>query len=256
MDWLSSIPIPSTLVPFIIGAVAVLLRLSIMIFLLPGIGEAGVPVRIRAGVVIALTAAMVPAIVPTQMVDLTTTDILVLFAFEGLIGFALGFSFRVLIYALTIAGTIIAFASSLSQIFGPGLVAEPNPSISMLLMMAGTALFVTLDLHTMSVGLLMQSYDLFPLGNVPDTGALAEWAMERTAGAFALAVSLALPFVLINFLYNIVLGLINQAMPQVMVTFIGVPANVLAGLFVLGLSIVIILQVWADAAEIAFRGFW
>ncbi len=239
-----------------VGAIAVITRLSMMFTLLPGIGELSIPVRVRMALVFAVSAAIVPLAVPVQMELLSTTDLLRIMIFEGLIGFALGFSFRVLVQALMMAGTIIAQAMSLSQIFGAGVVEEPNPSVAMLLIMAGAALFVTLDFHTYAVGLLMESYMLFPIGDVPASGALGEWAMQRVAGAVSLSVSLAAPFLIIGFLYNVVLGLMNQAMPQMMVTFIGVPANVMVGLLILGIAIIAIMLAWVDAVEIAFEGFW
>ena len=247
---------PGAIGALLTGAVAILLRLSAMIMFLPGIGEIGVPMRVRMTLVIALTAAISPVILPVQLDAVTEIDIFALLAFEALIGFSLGFIFRLLVMALSVTGTIISQSASLSQIFGPGFAQEPNPTIGTLLMVMGTALFVTLDLHTHSVGLLMESYMLFPLGDVPDTGALSQWATERTAAAFSLAVSLALPFILISFLYYLVLGLMNQAMPQMMVTFIGVPANVLAGIVILGLAISTIATVWLDAVQDGFGGFW
>lgn len=255
MEALASLDLPPGLPIVATAGIALIARLSAMMFFMPGIGEVGVSVRIRIAVVLALTAALFPIVVPGNLVRVATMDIVPLLLFESTIGFALGFTFRVLIYTLTIAGTIVAQSTSLSQLFSPTLVAEPNTSVSMLLIMAGSALFVTLDFHTASVGLLYRSYELFPMGELPASDALAKWGLERTTGAFTLAAALALPFLLINFLYNLVLGLINQAMPQMMVTFIGVPANVLAGLGILALAITTMLTVWLGAVQDAFGVF-
>lgn len=256
MELLASLPIPPNLTVLIVGAVAVLLRLSLLVMFLPGLGEFGIPVRIRMGLVLAMTFGVAPLLLPTQLLRAAQTDVLSLLIFESVIGFALGFGFRVFVYAAQIAGTIIAQSASLSQLFGPGLASEPNPSVSMLLLIAGAALFVTVDGHTRAIALIYQSYLVFPLGEVPDLGALAKWATEKSADGFALAVSLSLPFILLSFLYNVVLGLINQAMPQMMVTFIGVPANVLASLVLLAISVGAILIAWLQNVETAFQGFW
>lgn len=256
MEWFGTIEIPSELSLLATGSVALFARLAAMISMVPGIGELGVSMRIRLMIILVLTAAIFPLVVPLQLEQIQSSGLLMLMGFEVIIGFALGLGFRVLIYTLTIAGTIIAQNISLSQIFSPTLAAEPNTSVSMLLIMSGSALFVTLDWHTASIGLLYRSYEIFPLGEFPDTGALAKWATERTGAALSLATSLALPFLLLNFLYNLVLGLINQAMPQMMVTFIGVPANVLAGMVILCLAIATMLVVWADTIPEAMRGFW
>ncbi|MBB4659646.1 flagellar biosynthetic protein FliR [Parvularcula dongshanensis] len=240
---------------FVIAALAVFTRLSLMMFLLPGIGERAVPVRVRLITALALMGAILPVVLPASAAR-ADTPILVLIAGEALIGFGLGFSFRVMIHALTIAGVIIAQAINLSQILGAAVTEEATPAVSTLLTLVGAALFVTLDLHVQAVRLLADSYAVFPLGGVPATDGLGEWAMSRTADAFALSVSIALPFVLIGFLYNVVLGLINQAMPQMMVTFVGVPANVLAGLFLLSLCLGAMMTAWLGAMDEAPLGFW
>lgn len=248
--------LPEAAAVALIAALALLTRMSLLVFLLPGVGEAMVPVRIRMILVVVLTAAVFPLVAPAQFTTVAGTPLVPLLLFESIIGFALGFGFRVMIYALQMAGMIIAQTISLSQLFSANLVAEPNPTISILLTLAGTALFVTFDWHAEAVGLFAESYQVFPLGEVPESGYLAEWAVERSASAFGLAVSLSVPFLLIGFLYNVVLGLINQAMPQMMVTFIGVPANVLAGLALLAISIVALLTVFAERTAPALNGFW
>ncbi len=56
------------------------------------------------------------------------------------------------------------------------------------------------------------------------------------AQAFALGFSLAAPFVIAGFAYNLALGAINRAMPQLMVAFIGAPAITAGGLLILMLA--------------------
>lgn len=256
MGALAALPIPPDLNVLVFAAILVILRLSLMVFMLPAFGESSMNTRVRITVVLAISLALFPIILPDQMEAVRSHDIVMLAAFEALIGFALGFGFRVLIFALMIAGTIMAQAMSLSQLLGSGMASDPNPSVAMLLMALGATLFVTLDFHTQSLGLFYDSYQLFPLGEVPRLDMLGEWAMARCAGAFALGVSLSLPFVLINFVYNVILGLINQAMPQMMVTFVGVPANVLAGLILLTLAVTTLAVVWLKQFDAAFQGFW
>ncbi|MGV6819214.1 MAG: flagellar biosynthetic protein FliR [Parvularcula sp.] len=256
MEALASIPIPADVQVIVTTAGLIVLRLSMLIFLLPSIGDAAVNTRTRIAILMALSLALFPVVVPEQQARVADGDFIQLAAFEALVGVGLGFAFRFFVFALMIGGTVMAQAMSLSQIFGSGANSDPNPAVALLLLSAGAALFVTLDFHVRAVGLFVESYQLFPIGNVPDTGALAEWATGRAAVMFALGISLALPFVLINFIYNVVLGLINQAMPQMMVTFIGVPANVLAGLFILVMALSAILMAWVQQLDTAFKGFW
>ena len=64
---------------------------------------------------------------------------------------------------------------------------------------------------------------------------------------FALAFSLALPFVVGALLYNLVLGVINRAMPQLMVTFVGAPLLTGGSLVLLALATPLLLDTWQAA---------
>ena len=147
---------------------------------------------------------------------------------------------------LMMAGTKAAQATSLSQAFG-GAGIEPQPAIAQLLMMAGLCLVAMAGLPERLAQLLVLSYDLFPAGAWPSPGAVAQWGTGRVARSFALAFSLAAPFVIGAGLYNLALGAINRAMPQLMVAFVGAPALTLGGLVLLMLVAPLMMAVWLPA---------
>ena len=70
----------------------------------------------------------------------------------------------------------------------------------------------------------------------------------RTA-AFALGFSLAAPFMLAALLYNIALGAINRAMPQLMVAVVGAPASTAGTLFLFLLSAPLIISTWNNRLD-------
>ena len=230
----------------VVPAAAVFTRLSLFVFLMPGLGARVMPARVRLTLALALTALAVPVVGPVVGARVPDAALPLLLAGEALTGFYLGFSVRVLVFALSVAGTIIAQAMSLSQIFGAGISEDSSTTVSTLLTMAAMTLFLTAGLHVEAFGLLVASYDAFPPGLAGLTGGYAEAAMRACADGFSLGVSLALPFVLMNLAYNAVLGLASRAMPQLMVTFVGMPAITFGGLALLAASAGLILTVWMD----------
>ena len=78
---------------------------------------------------------------------------------------------------------------------------------------------------------------------------MSDWGLDQIRRAFALAFTLAAPFVLVSVLYNLALGAINKAMPQLMVAFVGAPVITAAGLLILCVSSPLILTVWLDALD-------
>ncbi len=73
--------------------------------------------------------------------------------------------------------------------------------------------------------------------------------MARVTDAFGLAVSLAAPFAVASFAYNLALGAINRAMPQLMVAFVGAPAITAGALLLLWIAAPDMLFHWADRLD-------
>lgn len=234
----------------VLPAAMVLTRLSLLVFLMPGLGARVVPSRVKLAGALALTALLTPS-VAGRVPDLALP---VLLAGEAMAGAHLGLSLRVSIFALSVTGTIVAQAMSLSQVFGAGISEDSSTTVSTLLTLAGMTLFVTAGLHVEAAGLLLDSYDAFPPGLAGLSGGYAEAATRACADGFAFGLSLALPFVLMNLAYNAVLGLASRAMPQLMVTFVGMPAVTFAGLALLTGSAGIIMTAWAGRMGDAFAG--
>ena len=164
-----------------------------------------------------------------------------------MIGLSLGIVLRLFVLALEIAGTMAAQASSLSQLFGSG--GAPMPTISHILLWGGLAFAVMAGLHVRFVEVLILSYDALPPGSLPDADLVRGWSLGHIGRAFSLAFSLAAPFAIAALIYNIALGVINRAMPQLMVAFVGAPALAAGALCLLVVAVPFGLMLWLAAFE-------
>jgi flagellar biosynthetic protein FliR len=227
-----------------IASFLIFLRVGAMMALVPAFGERIVPLRLRLGLTIALTAVSAPAVTPMldDSVDVSRLDP-VSFAAEVCAGLLLGIALRLFILALQTASVIAAQATSLSQLFG-GAAVDPLPALGHLFVISALALATMAGLHVRLVEFLILSYDLFPPGRLPLPSDLASWGIERTGEAFALAFVLSAPFVIASLVYNLALGAINKAMPQLMVAFVGAPAITFAAMALLLLGAPLILAEW------------
>ena len=224
---------------------AVFLRVSALVSLLPAFGESSVPARIKLGCAVAFTLVVAPAIHPPDVAP-SVLSMARLVGTEVLIGMTLGIGLRLFVLALQTAGSIAAQSTSLSQLLG-GAAVDPVPAMGYLLTLAGLALSVLLGLHIRAAQFLIHSYTLFPMGLAPSAPDLSQWGVLQISRSFGLAFALATPFVIASLIYNLALGVINRAMPQLMVAFVGAPAITFAGLFLLFAGAPLILSVWADA---------
>ena len=219
----------------------VFLRVGAMMALLPAFGEQSVPQRVRLVLTVAFTAITAPAIWD----QLPPRPEMAALLGEVAAGLLLGAGLRLLVMALQMAGTMIAQATSLAQIFGG--MGEPQPAVGHLLVAAGLALAVMAGLHIRVAEVLILSYSVFPPGSLPATADVARWGVAGVVHAFALAFTLAAPFTIAALFYNLALGFINRAMPMLMVSFVGAPALSAGGLVLLALTAPMLLSVWQEA---------
>jgi len=155
---------------YIVPALGVFARLGALFYLLPAIGETVVPVRIRLTIAMAVSTIVIPLLAPGfEIVTYSVSAAFALIIIESIYGLLLGFGFRLMVYALQILGNVVSQALSISQVLGEGIAtAEPNTTISTLLMMAGVTLLVTMGVHIEAIGILVKSFDMFPLGRAPN----------------------------------------------------------------------------------------
>lgn len=225
----------------------VFMRVGSALSLIPAFGERSVPQRVRLVIALAFSLVVLPSVSSeTLLVSPAILPLLV----EVVIGLLLGISLRLFILALQTAATIAAQATTLSQMFGDA-GPEPQPAIGNLMVMAALALAVASGLHVQLAEFFILSYQFFPLAQLPEPADVTPWGVAEVSKGFALAFSLAAPFTIAALLYNITLGVINRAMPALMVSFIGAPALTFGGLVLMALAVPLGLALWLEM----FQGF-
>lgn len=227
----------------------VFLRVGPVMSLFPGFGERSVPARIKLMAALMFTLVVAPAVAPLVSETVRQPPPFAwLVLSETAIGLMIGIGIRLFLLALQTAGSIAAQATSLAQILGSAGV-TPLPAIGHLLVVGGLALAMMLGLHVRVAEMVVLTYNLFPVAQLPDTGAMTSWGIRQVAASFALAFTLAAPFVIVSVLYNLTLGIINRAMPQLMVVFVGAPVITAGGLGLLFLMAPTMLTIWVQAIE-------
>lgn len=211
---------------------AVFLRIGSSMMLLPAFGERIIPVRVRLVLGLSFSIIIFPSVASVIAGSSKNLPIIAWLAVEISIGVFIGLALRLFVLALQTAGTVAAQALSLSQLFG-GTTGEPQPAVGELLTLGGLALAVHFGLHVKICEIFILSYDAFPPGSVADSNVLKDWGVSGVAKSFSLAFAISAPFIAFSLIYNIALGVINRAMPQLMVAFVGAPALTLGGMVLL-----------------------
>jgi flagellar biosynthetic protein FliR len=223
-------------------------RAGAMIMLLPVIGDAGVPPRVRLAFALAVSAALTsatgqyyPAQSPPPM------ELAVLIAREATAGVLVGAMARLIMSALETAGYLIAAQSGLAfaQTFDPGQGTQ-GAMVSTFLSLIGALLVFESGLHHLALGAISGSYILLPPGNALPAGDMAELALTMVSGAFALGLQLAAPFLVFGLIIYAALGVLSRLMPQLQVFFLAMPVNILSGFVILMLVIGVMMTKFLD----------
>lgn len=227
----------------------VFLRIGAAFAVLPGMGEQVIPARFRLLAALALTIAVLPS--AGGQIDAPPPGLsgfLHALGTETLSGLFLGLGLRLLLIALQTAGSIAAQSTSLSHLLGSAGT-DPLPAIGHILTVSALALLMATGFHVKLAAYFILSYDLLPAMMLPNPAHIAGSGRQAVAASFSLAFGLAAPFMVLSVLYNLTLGVINKAMPQLMVAFVGAPVITLGSIVLLMFTAPVMLVTWVELVE-------
>lgn len=250
-----------TLSQFLAGGVfafiLVFVRIGTALMIAPGVGDSFVPNNVRLLFAVAMSFAVFPVMQPYMPHPIPGTFMLFfLVVMEFVIGLFIGTMARVLLVALDTAGMVISSQSGFAnaQIFNPSLAAQGSLVGAFLTMAGITMLFVT-DLHHLILLGIFESYELFPVGHVPDTGSMAELLSLAIAHSFMIGIKIGLPFMLITLILFTGMGVLARIMPQIQVFILALPIQILLSLLVLMGVLSTALMLWLNSFETGMEYF-
>jgi len=223
-------------------------RVGAMVMLMPGFGEANIPVRIKLSIALLLTLIILPLHRAAYQIDMQSmAPLMVMLVHEIVIGVVLGATARVTLSALQVAGSVIA------QQMGLGFVTAIDPTqgqqgllIGNFLTMLGITLLFATDSHYLVIGALNDSYAIFAPGEFIPSGDVAALATRAFSAAFRIGMQLAAPFLVFGLVFNVGIGVLARLMPQMQVYFVGVPLSILAGFLIFGLVLAAMMGTFLD----------
>ncbi len=226
----------------------IFMRLASVVMLLPGIGDSGVPPRVRLGFALVFAMILTP-IVGNTLPGLPAGlgDMLGQVLHEVIIGLILGTLMRVMIFTLMSAGEIISLQTGISfaQTANP-TQAQPSSSIGSFLAMMGLVMVYVTNTHHLFIRALVDSYQIFsPVKKVMLNDASA--LMVRTlTQSFVLAMQMSAPLIVFALIFNVAVGFVGRVMPNFPVFFAATPLSLLLGLSLFALGIGSIGMVFID----------
>ena len=204
-------------------------RIAGLLSILPALGGAEVPTRVRVGLAILITVLIVPSLPAMPAVDPLSSDSLFISFQQLIIGVAMGLIVLLVFNAVTLAGESIAITMGL----GFALMNDPQngvqvPTVSQFYLIMATLLFLAFNGHHQILLLLSASFELMPVGQSLKSEAL--WQLARWASVvFTGALAIALPALAAMLTVNMIMGVITRAAPQLNLFSVGFPITMTIG---------------------------
>jgi flagellar biosynthetic protein FliR len=204
-------------------------RVGAVLMLLPVFSDDAVPAQIRLLIALGMALGLwglLTAKVPASAQGALPSTIII----EVLVGLAIGAIVRIMFMAAVMAGSIISLQIGLSSavIFDPSQGGQV-PLLSKFVSVAAAVVCLSLGVHHLWIGAMVQSYDFFPVGGLPPANDFAQLAIRTITHSMGLALSLAAPLVVYGIVFNAALGLIARLAPAIQIFFIAQPLNILLG---------------------------
>ncbi|SHJ31116.1 flagellar biosynthetic protein FliR [Parasporobacterium paucivorans] len=212
----------------------VFMRMSGFILLNPVLGRRNIPMVAKGGMIMVLSFLIYSFMEGAAMEVNLPIEYAVLLLKEFAIGYVLGFVMQLFEFVVTFAGSLIDYQMGLamSSIYDPqsgGQVALSGQLFQIFTML----LFFAVDGHLALMKILVTSAQVVPFGEVVFTPALAGGILDIFCQCVVLAVKLAFPFIAMEFLTEIGVGILMKMIPQINVFVVNIQVKILVGLIML-----------------------
>ncbi|PPC81199.1 MAG: flagellar biosynthetic protein FliR [Methylotenera sp.] len=227
---------------WIINLLWPLTRILAVIAIVPIFSHTTIPNRVRLGLGIMLTIIIVPTIPSIPKFEIFSLDGLLILIQQLIIGFAIGFSMRLVFSAVDLAGQLIGLTMGLgfAQFFDPQTNGQ-STALNQFLVLLAMLVFLSLDGHLIIVTAMANSFITMPISlNGPGINPLqiAQWG----GTIFSAGLMLALPAVCALLITNMALGILTRTAPQLNLFGIGFPITLSMGFLIVALSLPGMLQ--------------
>jgi flagellar biosynthetic protein FliR len=244
----------ATLPAWAFGFVLVMGRIGAAIALLPGLGEAEPPAMLRVGLALGVTALLLPGMAPLiPPVPEAGLRAGLMIGAEVITGLWIGWLARLLVLALPVAGQFMSYMLGIANVLQPDpLLGGQATPIARLFALAAPLAILMSGLYALPLAALAGSYGLVRPGELLPAADTAETAVRAAAAAFALAVRLASPFLLVAIVWHVAVGLLARLVPRLQVYFVAMPGQILGGIALLAILATALLAAWQDSVRAGF----
>lgn len=222
----------------ILGFIIIFARISGVMASAPIFGDQNIPIQIKTALTFIMALVFYPVLAAPQIP--ANPDLLYmikLMALEVGVGLLIGFSARLLLAGVSMAGEVVGFQMGLGIANVVDPVSQNQVSlIGQLQIIFSLLLLVVMDGHHLFIQAIASSYQLIPPGGFELTEPLFKHLTDLSAGIFVLSLQIGAPLIVAMMAANLAIGLMARSVPQLNVIVVGFPFTIGMGLLVMVLS--------------------
>lgn len=208
-----------------------LFRIASFFMAIPIIGTQMVPMRVRLGLALVMTALIVPVLPEMPNFSGLSVEAWLIIIQQILIGTILGFALNILFQSFVTGAQLIAMQSGL----GFAMVTDPANGVSVVVVaqlysMLSMLLFLAMNGHLVMIDILAKSFYVLPVGFEGFSQEVYLKLVLSLSWLFMAALLMALPAVTALLIINFSFGIMTKAAPQLNIFAIGFPFTMLVGL--------------------------
>ncbi len=212
-------------------------RISMLMVFAPFFGSTAIPMPVKAGLTVAVTAVLMPVFHAFPAVPDFASWVRIVLG-EAVVGLVIGLVMNFAFEGIEMAGEIAGFqlGYSLESSIDPTTQAASSV-FSVLYQTLSLLFFLQLGMHRWMLLSLARSYAYLPVGAARLSKAGVMHLMHASGAIFSIGIELAAPILIATMLTDLSLGLINKAAPQFPVVFTSISIKILVGTTLVILSL-------------------
>lgn len=231
-----------SLTELLTGPLIVALRISGLMLFAPFFSNGSIPVRVKAALVVLITAVLYPAY-STQIGIVTLAKWPLVVARELVVGMAIGIATNFVFEAAGLAGQILGVQMGYSLIN----ILDPQTQVDTTVMalfhqIVALLLFMQMDVHHWILRGIAHSFEYLAPGSATLSRGLTAELLHGVTGVLATGLQIAAPVLAATLVANVVLGFLGKSSPQMPLLLLGPPLKSILGV---GLLIAAI-RYWPD----------
>jgi flagellar biosynthetic protein FliR len=226
----------------------VFVRTGAVLMSIPLLGDRSLPVLLKAGLALAVSFVLFPAVRPLDTV-LPSHGIPFAIGICGeiLLGISVGLFVRLIFAGVQLAGQMAGYQMGLAI----ANVLDPDsndqiPLLGQFYNLLAILIFVTVDAHHQVVRALVDSFRIAPPLTVTLGHSFMEQLVRLSADLFVIGIKVGAPVIAVLLITSVAFGLIARTVPQMNIFIVAIPFKVAVGLLFMALSAPFVVTLLVD----------